>query len=241
MKRIFALILAVLLLCAALVGCSKTVSTGTIEKTSNSQSTEKEKETVKMEAKATDALLNIDDIEKSTVKSVDADYQQKAPEKGETIAVIKTNYGDISFRFFNDVAPLATNNFIALAKNGRYDNTIFHRVIANFMIQGGDYTNFNGTGGVSAYGKEFEDEFATGVCNIRGAVSMANAGPSTNGSQFFINQVYNQHLDGVHTVFGQVFDGLDVVDKIAKVNTDAYSRPVDDVIINTVEIKEYEG
>ncbi|MBQ0098612.1 MAG: peptidylprolyl isomerase [Oscillospiraceae bacterium] len=241
MKRIFAIILAVLLLSTALVGCSKTVSSGTVEKSSSSQSTEKEKETVKQEAKATDALLNIDDIEKSSVKSVDADYQKKAPEKGETIAVIKTSYGDISFRFFNDVAPLATNNFIALAKEGRYDNTIFHRVIANFMIQGGDYTKFNGTGGVSAYGKEFDNEVVSGVSNCRGAVSMANAGPNTNGSQFYINQVDNTYLDGNYTVFGQVFDGLDVVDKIAKVKTGANDKPQTDVILESVEIKEYEG
>ena len=167
------------------------------------------------------------------------DYQTKDPVKGETIAVIHTNYGDIKMRFLDKVAPLASENFITLAKDGKYDNTIFHRVISNFMIQGGDYTNFNGTGGASAYGTEFDNEVSEYASNVRGAVSMANAGPNTNGSQFYINQVDNNYLDGGYTVFGYVYEGMDVVDAIAVVDTDYSDRPLEDVVVEYIEIEKY--
>ncbi|MBR3988205.1 MAG: peptidylprolyl isomerase [Clostridia bacterium] len=115
-------------------------------------------------------------------------YQLEKPQEGDTIAILHTSMGDITWRFFPENAPKAVQNFIALAEDGKYDNTIFHRVIDNFMIQGGDYENHNGTGGTSSYGKAFEDEFANTLFNIRGSVAMANSGVNTNGSQFFINQ-----------------------------------------------------
>lgn len=115
-------------------------------------------------------------------------YQLEMPEEGDTIAIIHTTMGDITWRFFPENAPKAVDNFITLAKDGKYDNTIFHRVMNDFMIQGGDYENHNGTGGTSAYGAAFEDEFANTLYNIRGSVAMANSGVNTNGSQFFINQ-----------------------------------------------------
>ncbi len=115
-------------------------------------------------------------------------YQLEMPKEGDTIAILHTSMGDITWRFFPENAPKAVQNFIDLAKDGKYDNTIFHRVINDFMIQGGDYENHNGTGGKSSYGKAFEDEFANTLYNIRGSVAMANSGVNTNGSQFFINQ-----------------------------------------------------
>lgn len=115
-------------------------------------------------------------------------YQLEMPNEGDTIAILHTSMGDITWRFFPENAPKAVENFITLAEDGKYDNTIFHRVIDDFMIQGGDYENGDGTGGTSAYGSAFEDEFADTLYNIRGSVAMANSGVNTNGSQFFINQ-----------------------------------------------------
>ena len=171
--------------------------------------------------KSTDALFSIKDVPKQNLDAANAEYQTKAPEKGEEVATLHTNYGDISFKFFPEVAPMAVTSFKALAKAGRYDNTIFHRVIKNFMIQGGDYTKFNGTGGQSAFGEEFDLEISDYLRNTAGSVAMANRGPGTNGSQFYINQVDNGYLDGNYTVFAQVYEGMDVVNDIAAVKTDS--------------------
>lgn len=238
MKKIISMVVAVLMCATVLAACGDdVVYSGTTEKTNNSSQSEEKKMTY--EAKPTDALLNIDDIKVAEDVSVDDDYATRDPEKGETVAIIHTNMGDISMRFYDEIAPLATNNFIALAEAGRYDKTIFHRVIGNFMIQGGDYTNFNGTGGESAYGTEFDNEVSEYATNIRGAVSMANAGPDTNGSQFYINQVDNNYLDGDYTVFGWVYEGMDVVDAIAGVQTDGMDKPLEDVVVEYVEVLEY--
>lgn len=115
-------------------------------------------------------------------------YQLEMPKEGDTIAILHTSMGDITWRFFPENAPKAVQNFITLAEDGKYDNTIFHRVMDNFMIQGGDYEKGDGTGGKSSYGSAFEDEFVDTLYNIRGSVAMANSGVNTNGSQFFINQ-----------------------------------------------------
>lgn len=233
MRKIIALSMVVILCAALFSGCGKdVVYSGTTTKTQS------EETQMTYEGKPTDKLLEIDDIEVKEDVTVEEDYATRDPEKGETVAILHTNYGDISMRFLDDVAPLATNNFVTLAKEGRYDKTIFHRVINNFMIQGGDYTNFNGTGGASAYGTEFPNEVSEYASNVRGAVAMANAGPDTNGSQFYINQVDNFYLDGGYTVFGWVYEGMDVVDAIANVATSA-DKPLDDVIIEYVEVVEY--
>lgn len=170
--------------------------------------------------------------------------QTAAPKEGDTVAIIRTNYGDIAMSFFEKQAPKGVENFVTLAKDGKYDKTIFHRVIDNFMIQGGDYTNFNGTGGESCWGKEFELECVDELGNIRGAVAYANSGPDTNGSQFFINSADNAYLDGSYTVFGQVFAGMDVVDLISdceKVSGSdgAMSSPVNQIDVNTIEVTKY--
>ena len=182
------------------------------------------------------------------------------------IATIKTNHGDMRIKLFPDHAPKTVANFIALSKDGYYDGVIFHRIIKDFMIQGGDPTG-TGMGGESIYGESFEDEFSEELYNIRGALSMANAGPNTNGSQFFIVQnqhlpyskkeiarggwpepiaeIYAEqggtpHLDRRHTVFGQLADeaSYEVLDAIASVETGALDKPVEDVVIETIEIED---
>ena len=241
MKKLLLAVVALLMCMTVLTACGdEVVFSGTTTKT-NSNSSQSEETEMTYEAKPTDALLDINSIELAEDVTVEDDYATREPEKGETVAVIHTNYGDISMRFLDKIAPLATNNFIALAENGRFDQTIFHRVISDFMIQGGDYTNFNGTGGASAYGTEFDNEVSEYASNVRGSVAMANAGPDTNGSQFYINQCPNDntYLDGSYTVFGWVYEGMDVVDAIASVSTDSSDKPLDDVIIEYVEILEY--
>ncbi|MEE0929702.1 MAG: peptidylprolyl isomerase [Acutalibacteraceae bacterium] len=221
-----------------------------------------------------------------------------------------TSMGDISLRFFPEAAPKTVENFLTHAKEGYYDNLTFHRVINDFMIQGGDPSG-DGTGGESIYGETFEDEFSDHLFNIRGSVSMANSGADTNGSQFFINQadaevfknsggwdayesqwkqmysllcqyygtenyegltmqygsfmldtdllsdeikkLYEENggsptLDGAfnacdrgHTVFAQVYDGMDIVDKIAEVETDDNDKPNEDVIIKSIEVTTYKS
>lgn len=184
-------------------------------------------------------------------------------EKGPK-AVIKTNRGDITVQLFPELAPKTVKNFIELAKKGYYDGVIFHRVIPDFMIQGGDPTG-TGMGGESIYGESFEDEFSRELFNLRGALSMANSGPNTNGSQFFI--VNNENvpanmldqlegagfpaeiieaykgggtpwLDFRHTVFGHVIDGMTTVGEIANVQRGPQDRPVHDVVIEKVEVSE---
>jgi len=152
-------------------------------------------------------------------------------------AVIKTNLGDMTVEFFTEDAPNTVNNFISLSKDGYYDNVIFHRVISGFMIQGGDPS---GTGH-GDYGKfpgyEFEDELNNQRPYEKGILAMANRGPNTNGSQFFIMHV-DYPLPYSYTIFGQVVDGFDVIDKIASVETDSADKPTTDVVISTVEVTE---
>lgn len=183
-------------------------------------------------------------------------------------AIIKTNMGDMTFVLFPEIAPKAVENFTTHAKNGYYNGLIFHRIIKDFMIQGGDPTG-TGCGGESIWGKSFEDEFNIEARNYYGALSMANSGPNTNGSQFFVVQAksvpenllaqmeqlkeqgYPQEcidnykeiggtpwLDFHHTVFGQIIDGTDVLEDIAAVRTGMGDKPVHDVVIDTIEIVE---
>src|SRR4051794_26320504 len=151
-----------------------------------------------------------------------------------TNATMLTNHGSIELELFDDDAPKTVKNFVKLARDGFYDGVIFHRVIPDFMIQGGDPTG-TGSGGP---GYQFEDEFNDRKI-VRGALAMANAGPNTNGSQFFIVTADAcPWLDGKHTVFGQVTSGMDVVDKIQKVDRDARDKPREDVTIERVELSE---
>ncbi len=184
-------------------------------------------------------ITTLSEVPAQDLSGVDASYQTAAPKAGETVVVLHTNMGDIKMRFFAEAAPAAANNFVALAKAGKFDNTIFHRVIRGFMIQGGDYTLFNGYGGESIYKEEFGLETTEYLSNVRGSVAMANRGPGTNGSQFYINQVNNAYLDGSYTVFAQVYEGMDVVDKIASVDTNYNDKPLSDVVINSAEVSAY--
>lgn len=192
-------------------------------------------------------------------------YQLEPIKKGDTVAILSTTMGDIKFKLFPEKAPKTVENFTKLIEQGYYTGIIFHRVINNFMIQGGDPTG-TGCGGESIYGDSFEDEFDLELRNYRGALSMANAGPNTNGSQFFIVQAdkvdkglieqmkqladkgypdevtenYSKlggtpHLDFRHTVFGQVVEGMDVVDAIAAVEVDSSDKPKSPVVITDAQ------
>ncbi len=156
------------------------------------------------------------------------------------IAILETNQGTIKIELFQDTMPITTKNFIDLASKGFYDGTRIHRVIPQFMIQGGDPLTQDlnqkklwGTGGP---GYDIKDEFVKGLSNARGTIAMANHGPNTGGSQFFINVVDNTFLDGKHPVFGKVVEGMDVADKISLVKRDAQDRPLQDVVITLVKI-----
>jgi len=293
-KKILALLLTFVLLCGCLAACG------------DEEDTDKG-----------------NDIPRNALTSAYADkdygFQLEGPQEGDTVAILHTNMGDISIRFFPEAAPKTVENFITLAQQGKYNGVIFHRVMEDFMIQGGDFEKGDGTGGTSIWGEKFADEFNAKLMNLRGSISMANAGVNTNGSQFFINQagptgqtaaelksewnystLYNQivntytqyvqmygesftayyptvdsyieasggispdsrlvpdevwelyaqhggniHLDGAwrasggHTVFGQVYAGMDVVDAIAAVETGTNNKPTTDVIIESIEILTY--
>ncbi|MDD2917053.1 MAG: peptidylprolyl isomerase [Candidatus Gracilibacteria bacterium] len=164
--------------------------------------------------------------------------QLDSPKTGDTIAIMETTLGTIKIKLFVKETPKTCANFIALAAKGYYDGTIFHRVIQDFMIQGGDPTA-TGMGGESIYGQEFEDEFAPGLTHVKGALSMANAGPNTNGSQFFIVQAKaTPHLNRHHSVFGQTYEGMDVVDTIANMRVDRNDRPMIDIQILSLRTEE---
>ena len=198
-------------------------------------------------------------------------FQFEMPEEGEEIVVFHTTLGDIKARLFFESAPIAVTNFKALVKEGYYDGLIFHRVINDFMIQGGDPKG-NGTGGESVWGEGFEYETNANLLHFRGALSMAHSSlPASNGSQFFIVQgmqsvtqsmisgygydetlsqkaqeLYCEKggyfpLDGEYSVFGQVFEGMEVVDAIAGVDTDSNDKPLSDVVMTSVELMAYEG
>jgi peptidyl-prolyl cis-trans isomerase B (cyclophilin B) len=180
--------------------------------------------------------------------------------ENEVLVEMNTSMGMIKIKLFPEQAPKAVENFVTHSKKGYYDGLIFHRVIEDFMIQGGDPQG-TGRGGESIWNKPFEDEFSNVLYNLRGAISMANSGPNTNGSQFFIVQNANLDsradienypspikeayqkggtpwLDNKHTVFGQVIEGMDIVDKIAAIKVGAEDKPVEDVVIKSITVKE---
>lgn len=181
------------------------------------------------------------------------------------LVTVHTNLGDFKLELFPEIAPKTVKNFVTHAKNGYYNGVIFHRVIEDFMIQGGDPTG-TGMGGESIFGRTFEDEFSREAFNLYGTLSMANAGPNTNGSQFFIvtakqvpaqmlkqlkdggwpEEIVEEYakvggtpwLDHRHTVFGRVVEGMDVVLKIEGVKRNGQDRPLEDVVIESMDVKE---
>lgn len=207
-----------------------------------------------------------------TKDSSGSDVQFQEPKSGDTVAeIVVKDFGSIFVKFFPDAAPKAVENFVTHAKEGYYDGLTFHRIIKDFMIQGGDPTG-TGAGGESIWGGSFEDEFSDDLLPYRGALCMANAGADTNGSQFFIVQagaLSQDELDyyvsslglelteeqkenymnvggtpwlhKAHTVFGQMYDGFDVLDAIASVEADqSTGTPAENVIIEKIIITEYE-
>ncbi len=180
----------------------------------------------KEDKKNTEKAPNLSEITMQTAK----------PRKKDLVAEMETTEGIIKFKLFPEQAPKAVENMQLLAEKNYYDGIIFHRVMEDFMIQTGDPTG-TGRGGKSAWGEAFEDEFSSDLKNIRGAVSMANSGPNTNNSQFFIVQTKETPwLDGVHTVFGQVYEGMDVVDKIATTKTDSGDKPLSEISIKSLKV-----
>jgi len=171
---------------------------------------------------------------------INSPEQLAAPQAGDSVAIIETDFGTVKFKLFRELAPETAKNFIELTKTNFYDKLTFHRIINNFMIQGGD-PNGNGSGGYSYKGPGtlLRDEINEKLTHIRGAVSMANAGKNTSGSQFFIVQRAEgvEELNGGYSVFGQVYEGMDVVDAIAKVQTGAKDRPMSPVVMKKVTIE----
>lgn len=248
LKKLAVLTMAVMLTAATMTGCGSSDSKTTAQNTNGTQ--------------------NQSDVNPYAPSSED---QLGEPQAGDTMATFHIkDYGDIVVRLFPEGAPKAVENFVTHAKDGYYDGVTFHRVMDDFMIQGGDPQG-TGTGGESIWGSAFEDEFAENLLPIRGALCMANAGPNTNGSQFFIVQVEQADPDSVaeylkemrnavlteeqkqmflehggtphltygHTVFGQVTEGMDVVDAIAATRTDMNNKPTTDVIIESIDITEW--
>ncbi len=182
-------------------------------------------------------IESTEEIEMTYDKTYSAPPAMNIDEKGNYSAVIETSLGSIEIELFTDIAPITVNNFVNLSKDGYYDNVIFHRVIKGFMIQGGDPSG-TGHGEMGKYpGYEFQDELNNPMQYEKGIVAMANRGPNTNGSQFFIMHV-DYPLPYDYTIFGKVSNGIDVVDAIANVQTGDMDKPVDDVVIKSVDIKE---
>lgn len=292
-RRMLSVLLAAVLSAAMLSSCS------------NIQTTEEQPSAETTEQTTEEATVgeSTPSVEKITLSDESGLPQFNNPSEDSEVAIIHTTLGDIKVMFFPEYAPKAVENFLTHAKEGYYDGISFHRVMEDFMIQGGD-PNGDGTGGESIWGEAFEDEFCKNLVNIRGSLAMANSGSNTNGSQFFINQagpvdsstwetmksyydqikemsndekqavqMYNGYtflntdvvtepykqlyeeqggnptLDGAynafdpqrgHTVFGQVFQGMDVVDKIAAVETESSNnKPKEDVTIESIKIVKY--
>lgn len=207
----------------------------------------------KSEKPETDNMTNLSDntqllennknnqSENSSHKTSSDNQVKNMEEKKYTTATLVTNVGDVTLMLDNENTPNTVDNFIKLAEKGFYNGTRFHRVIAGFMIQGGDPLSADtskkaywGTGGP---GYQFNDEIKSTNNNKIGTISMANAGPNTNGSQFFINVANNDFLNTKHTVFGYVSSGMDIVQKISLTKVDATDKPITDIVINKIILK----
>ena len=275
-------ILAILSILFVLTGCSSQNATHTTTTSKNSVSNTSKKTNT---TKQTNEQSSESEIDKVDYKAA-AEKQMALPNEGETIAIFKIkNYGEVKAKFFNDIAPKAVENFVTHAKNGYYDGVIFHRVINEFMIQGGDPTG-TGYGGESIWGTGFAEELSYELVPYRGTLCMASSGTGTSslGSQFFITQAnydetsaqymksynlptglieqYKKYGGNIlslytgYTVFGQVYEGMDIVDKIAAVETGSVpavidgveyegvtqdDKPVEDVVIEKIEVTTYKA
>lgn len=263
MKTKILSILAIIVLLLVLTGCNNEKETSENKIISNNNTTKTQTNSDKKEK-------TIDDIDFKAA----AEKQMSLPEDGETIAIMHVkDFGDIKFKFFDGIAPKAVENFLTHAKDGYYDGLTFHRIMNEFMIQGGDPLG-NGTGGESIWGKGFGPELDYELVPYRGSLCMAMSSlPNSIGSQFFITQAnYSESMENAmvrggypeslieqyknyggylslylqYTVFGQVFEGMDIVDKIAAVETETSagnekSKPVKDVIIESIEVTTYKA
>lgn len=260
MRRFLAVTVAAILMMSLLGACQNEKSAENTTESTVAEATTQAAEDTSEEASQE---LNLEKkVDIKTPKKVD---QTAMPEEGETVAIIHVkDYGDISAKFFYEDSPLAVENFLTLAANGYYDGIIFHRVIQGFMIQGGDPTG-TGMGGTSIWGKPFKNEYSDRLAHINGAFGMARTQAlDTNESQFFINNgpkldktqlgnmgmseeltdLYlknggNPNLQDQYTVFGQVYDGMDVVEAISAGATDTMDKPVEDIVIESIEVTEY--
>ena len=252
-KRLFALLLALCMMFIA-AACSN-------QESDADDSDQNQTEEASVE-KTADENSEYETVEIHEASDVD---QMSEPEKGDTIAIVKVkDYGEMKFKFFPQDSPLAVENFVTLSANDYYNGITFHRVIKDFMIQGGDPTG-TGAGGESIWGEEFENETSDTLLPLRGALCMANAGPDTNGSQFFIVQnktasaltygdktatdeqraMFDEYggypyLMDDYTVFGQLYEGYDVLDAIAETETDDNDAPLEDVVIESITIQDAE-
>ncbi len=293
MKKLLKIVLATTILASLLAGCGEANSTPTEKEENNVNAVESEEPVEITESSETPEAVDIPqeylDENFPVISDKSALPQLTEIKDDEPVALMKTSMGDISIRLFPEYAPLAVENFQELSASGYYDGLTFHRVINNFMIQGGDPSG-DGSGGESYFGQPFEDEFSPYLNHFYGALSMANSGPNTNGSQFFIvdnNEIEDPsfveqanyaiensdemiqisetgqelpisrlfptviaeeyvanggtpHLDGGHTVFGQVYDGMDIVNAISEVEVDeTTSMPTEPVTIETIIIGTY--
>ncbi len=185
----------------------------------------------------TEETINLETKDTQTMAKKET-YQTAPLKDWDLVATIKTTNGSIKVKLFGEDVPSTVNNFAILAQDKYYDGLIFHRIINWFMIQGWDPTG-TGMWGESIYWEKFNDEFDSKLTNIKYSLSMANAGPWTNWSQFFINQADNNFLDNKHSVFGQVVEWMENVEKIAKVKTAEQDKPVKDVKIVSISIQKY--
>lgn len=231
------------ILTLALLGSACQPETTTFDNTTNNNSSQ---ESLSMEDSSTENLPKSDKVGQKISITPPSDLLTKRVETNSSSkvgpkAVFKTTFGDITLQLFEEATPKTVENFISLAEQDYYDGTIFHRVIPDFMIQGGDSLtreqrdnrSIHGTGGP---GYQFADEISNHK-NVRGAISMANSGADTNGGQFFLITVSaTPWLDGKHAVFGEVVEGMDVVDKIEAVSTNGSNHPLEDVEIIDVVI-----
>lgn len=184
----------------------------------------------------------VQNVSASVAESLETNKEEETMSQEITRVVLNTSKGAVTLELWKENAPKTVENFVTLAQNGFYDGTRFHRVIEGFMIQGGDPLSKDtaqiarwGTGGP---GYQFADEIHAENKNLAGTISMANAGPNTNGSQFFINVADNSYLDQRHTVFGKVVEGYDIVEAISLVDTGPNDRPVEDVVIESITVLE---